>query len=578
LRVLTLIASLLIMTTLTASSAVGHPETEPDHGLNNETFATLWSGDVDITDTETYRNLTDGESALVALAAGTDIPLDEPPEAVEQWNRADIEAFPRTDHTRSVFPAVAPRENGTYLRDVTVSIFAVQPSTRTLTNPGETTLLVPPEGVVLGTTDYRVVIPVDDRVGSQRETWTLVSSNLVETRLLADSDFQSRSAGEKTPVLSYADLDTDDSRLTLTLETEAAVELSVLREERFERCRRVVINETTGETERRCRTRWRSNRETIRESVTVRDSIQVRPYALSVSGQRTRYPDDDIGLSLRYDDLWLGYETASGEVNGVWRFYVARDPAWDSLVTSTERGREERQHSLLHPLQIHAYPFEPGPTTDGTGVRLLGTDGVRLSAPDLPEYVALDTPPDVYETSFEVTTRVVGEPGRDDWPQVRARGLVRGVGVAPNDITYSEVPLHPSNLSLSVVNVIRETATIRVSLRDAESGAPIDTSRRAEAVYLGSRVITTDSEGVATVTIPRPSGGVTARYEPREWWRVQGEQAYLGDSQSVYVRGSALDGLSVLYTGGVPVALFLLGVFIIDRITHWGVWPPWRGL
>jgi hypothetical protein len=106
---------------------------------------------------------------------------------------------------------------------------------------------------------------------------------------------------------------------------------------------------------------------------------------------------------------------------------------------------------------------------------------------------------------------------------------------------------------------------------------PIDTSRRVEPVSLGSRVVTTDSDGVATATIPRPAGGVTARYEPREWW-IQGEQAYLPDSETVYVRGSALDGLSVLYTGGVPIALFLLGVFIIDRITHWGVWPPWRGL
>ncbi|WP_254831390.1 hypothetical protein [Haloglomus salinum] len=565
------------MTTLTASNAVGHPETEPDNGLDNETFATLWSGDVDITDTETYRNLMDGESALVALAAGTDIPLDEPPEAVEQWNRADIESFPRTDHTRSVFPVGAPRENGTYLTDVTVSVFAVQPSTRALTNPNATTLLVPPGGVVLGTTDYRVLVPVDDRVGSQRETWTLVSSHVVETRLLADGDLQSRSAGEKTPVLSYAGLDTDDSRVRLTLETEVAVELSVLREERFERCRQIVINETTGETERRCRMFWQSERETIRESVTVRDSTQVRPYTLSVTGQRTRYPDDDIGLSLRYDDLWLGYETASGEVNGVWRFYVARDPAWDTLVSAEESGRT-RAHSPLHPLQVHAYPFEPGPTTDGAGVRLLGTDGVRLASPELPEQVHLDTPPEVYETSFEVTTRVVGEPGRGDWPRVRPRGLVRGVGVSPDDIAYPEVVLHRSNLSLSVLNVTHETATIRVSLRDAESGAPIDTSRRTEPVYLGSRVITTDSDGLATVTIPRPAGGVTARYEPREWWRVQGEQAYLPDSETVYVRGAVVDGLSVLYTGGVPVALFLFAVFLIDRITHWGVWPPWRGL
>lgn len=565
------------MTTLTTSSAFGHPETEPDHGLDNETFATLWAGDVDLTDLETFREATANESDLVALAAGTDIPLDEPPEAVERWNRADLETFPDTDHTRSVFPVGAPRANGTYLKDVTVSVFAVQPSTRALTNPERTALLVPTEGVTLGTTDYRVRVPADDRTGSRRSTWTLVDSRIVETRLLADGELQARSNGDRTVRLAYDGLDTGDANVVFTLETEVGVELSVLRERQVRRCRTVVINETSGETERRCRWVWRSDHETVLETVTVRDSIEARPYSLAVSGQRTRYPDDDIGLSLRYHDSWLGYKIASGEVNGVWRFYVARDPVWDTLATSSESGATT-QHSPLHPLQVHAYPFEPGPTTDGPGVRLLGTDGVRLAAPDLPEHVRLDTPPEVYETSFEVTTRAVGEPGRGDWPRVRAHGLVRGVGVSSDDIAYSEVALHRSNLSLSIVNVTRETATIRISLRDAALGGPIDTSRRVEPVYLGSRVITTDADGLATVTIPRPAGGVTARYEPRDWWQVQGEQAYLGDSETVYVRGSAIDGLSVLYTGGVPIALFLLGVFLIDRITNWGVWPPWRGL
>lgn len=563
--------------TFTASSAVGHPETEPDHGIDNETFATLWSGDVDVTDPEAFREATVGQSPLVALAAGTDIPLDEPPAAVAQWNNGDLEKFPRTGLTESVFPVGAPRENGTYLKDVTVSIFAVQPSTLALTNPNTTTLLVPLDGTVLGTTDYRVLVPENTDTGAYRETWTLRESSIVETRLLADGKRQSGAFGDATPVLLYSNLSTASTRVTLTLEAEIVTELTVLREERVERCQSVVTNETTGQTERRCRTLWLSEREDIQETVTVRDSIEVRPYTLSVLGQRTRYPDGDIGLSLRYDDLWLGYETTSGEVNGVWRFYSARDPAWDTLVTSSESGATT-QHSPLHPLRVHAYPFEPGPTTTGASVRLLGTDGVRLAAPDLPEHVHLDTPPEVYETSFEVTTRVVSEPDETDWPVVRARGLVRGVSVAPDDIEYSEVDLHQSNLTLSVLNVTAETATVGISLRDAETGRPIDTKRRIEAVWLGSKQLTTGADGTATVTIPRPAGGLTARYEPRSWWRMQGEPAYLADSETVYVRGTAIEGLSVLYTGGVPIALFLLSVFLIDRVTRWKVWPPWRGL
>jgi hypothetical protein len=40
--------------TMLAIIGTGHPESETDHGVNNETFATLWAGDEDITDTDRF--------------------------------------------------------------------------------------------------------------------------------------------------------------------------------------------------------------------------------------------------------------------------------------------------------------------------------------------------------------------------------------------------------------------------------------------------------------------------------------------------------------------------------------------
>jgi hypothetical protein len=36
--------------------------------------------------------------------------------------------------------------------------------------------------------------------------------------------------------------------------------------------------------------------------------------------------------------------------------------------------------------------------------------------------------------------------------------------------------------------------------------------------------------------------------------------------------------LETFYQFAVPVALFLLGAFLLDRITGWPLWPPWRDL
>ena len=73
-------------------SALAHPKNETEYGIDERTFVALWSGDVD---GNVSVRASDGEVvALRQLANGTDIPLNSPPRAVEQWTRGNLEDFP----------------------------------------------------------------------------------------------------------------------------------------------------------------------------------------------------------------------------------------------------------------------------------------------------------------------------------------------------------------------------------------------------------------------------------------------------------------------------------------------------
>lgn len=69
-------------------------------------------------------------SASRQLAAGTDVPLDWPPEAVTRWNHGDHCEFPATNESVSIAPPDAARTNSTVIADAYVKLFAITPSTR----------------------------------------------------------------------------------------------------------------------------------------------------------------------------------------------------------------------------------------------------------------------------------------------------------------------------------------------------------------------------------------------------------------------------------------------------------------
>lgn len=554
------VALCVLAVALVAGPTTAHPPERSDHGLDPATFHALWSGDVDDGRDEPPRGTTGSVEAVRELAAVTDLPFDAPPVAVERWNRGDHGSFPAEGRSRSVHPPGAARSDGAYVRDAYAAVFAVQPSTRALVSRRDRPLYVAPRGVVLGTVDYRVHVPRAWSGPNRTVDWRLRDHGIIETRLRVDGDVVSTGAGTHTPRLRYALESGDDGRVRLTLEADVSVTLD-------RRVRTCGVHDNESDC-----IGWNVTRSRRSETLTVRESVAVVPYDLDVSGARARYPGGDRGLVLYKDRPWLGYTVPGGDVHGVWRFYVARDARWDELVTRSAEG-VSRAHSPLHPLQVHAFPIEPGPTASpGDRVTILETYGLLTVPPSLPGTVALDVIDVPYTQSLGIATRIEGG-STGDW-DVRAAGLVRGESVDVTRVDLREIPVHESELELEVVERGPDTVTVRVTLRDAETGAPIHTLAREGHVVVDGRRLETDATGTAVRTVPRPAGALAARYEPGPWWLV--DVGYVGDSTAVYVGGTVLDALGLLYELGVPVALFLAGVFVLDRATGWGVWPPWR--
>jgi hypothetical protein len=224
----------------------------------------------------------------------------------------------------------------------------------------------------------------------------------------------------------------------------------------------------------------------------------------------------------------------------------------------------------MHPLQVNAFPFEMGASASQGNATVLATDGRSYSAPSLPENVNLDTR-NSYPGTETIVTRVPG-----DVSTVRARGFVRGVGTTVDVDDLERVEVHRSNLTLSVVNESVNTTTVRISLRDEATGAPIDTSARDGYVVLAGERVNTSDGGTVTRTIRQPGAIVSARYEPGNWWNDA--PGYIGDRETISVGGPSLQLIATLFRFAIPVGLFGLAVYLVDRVAQWRIWPPWRGL
>jgi uncharacterized membrane protein YeaQ/YmgE (transglycosylase-associated protein family) len=545
------------------STAAAHPPHSAGHGVNQTTACTLWAGDTDLTNRTEYDSLVENDtSELCALAPLTDIPLDTPPKAVEEWNEGEAVKFGGTGSGRTEHPDGVTRHDGRFIRDAAVAIFAIQPSTRAHLSPSDKPLYVASQGRIFGTMDYRVRIPDDDSDGSHRTYWTLRSHSIRETSVEINDNAHQTAGGSQAP-----DFEFDLSGVAGGAhELGLSGEIRVLVHKRTQRC--VGIYDTQNNT---C-SDWEQQSDLIEDRVIVGDARRVVEYNLSVAGYRTAYPNGDWGLLVFKNRPWLGYSLPNGDVRGVWRFYVARDENWDTLTTRSENGKT-RRHSPMHPLQVHAFPVETGSTPDPTlEIEILEAFGGTESTPTLDSDVQLDIVDEPYTRSYGLATRIRTKD--HDFRAVTAYGLVRGSEISVDSGMLSDVELGQSNLTLDIQNQSANTVTVSATLVDDETGHPINTDGREGFVVLQGKRVNTTGKGTVTSTLTGEIGGVSARYVPGKWW--YSPTSYTGDTAVASVHGAEIVLMSILFEVGVPLSLLFLAWFIIGRMTGWDVWPPWR--
>jgi hypothetical protein len=281
----------LAMTATTFAPGVrGHPPTEPDHGVNETLFPLLWSGDDDrFVNESTYRNRTgENRTALEVLANGTDLPLDQPPEAVERWNRGDLEEVPETNRSVSIGPPGAQRSRAAYIRDAFVSIFAIQPSTSAHLAPKRQPLYVGDNGSVLSLVDYRIELYDDQTIDNVTHRFRLESHQIRGIRLYVNGVLENATFGAQTTTLGFDDLSAYPGRQhNLTVEADILVTVNRTRNECLDR----DANGTCQD--------WHNETRLVRSTHTVSDSRNVTSYRLGATGRIARYPSGAYGLHLQ---------------------------------------------------------------------------------------------------------------------------------------------------------------------------------------------------------------------------------------------------------------------------------------
>ena len=507
-----LMATLFVTSLVTGIVAADPPRPGTEgNGLSENESATLWSRDADnyITQEEYRQRYGETRSAVHQVANGTDITFKRPPGTAATWTRNDFEDLQARGPDTSVYPPHASLEDGVFIEDAHATVFAVQPSTRGHLESGETPLYIAPNGTIRGFVDYRVRVPNGSSSGNRTVEWSLTNHEIEEVRLQKDGETIARTDGSHTPAIYYQ-ID-DDWSATLTLEAEINVRLK-------KTIRTDVGNGTDVDVTYRT------------ESRNVSDSIAVEIYDLSAYPYYAEYPNGDAGVAIFQSRPWQGYtltEDGDARVRGVWRFYTARNTNWDPLVRSNRTASATVESDAI-PVYVHAYPSRIGPRAEPVrdGPEIIDIWGTDRPSPvgTIGETINIDIVNQSYTTTYGVAVRAENV----DRDALQVAGIVRGVNasiVAPD--AGSERQLRRSNLTVEVLQQNESQATLRIELRDNETGAPItldDSSRRYPIsrsarngyITIADHRVETNASGVAIVTINEP-GIYTARYHPGSW-------------------------------------------------------------
>lgn len=487
------------------------PDDGPAYGVENGTYQRLWSDDTDDAnlslDDFDGKNTTSKAAFVRRLTKSTDIPFEQPPQAVEDWNQGDINDYSHGNRKTSVHPAGASLEDGVYIKDAFVSIFAIQPSTVLHQGRG-TTQHIAPDGQVLAISDYRVIVPEDDHEGSHRERWDLLGTKVENVTLSADGRTLDTSRGHKT-TLEYSSL-SGSPRLTVT------AEITMQAREKVWEC--TDWNITTDD----CVGSWDHDVHKHDFSKTVSSSRDVDVNRLTgASGNRVRFEASDrTGAVINPDTAWSKI-TIEDEtrVRSNWWFYSAGTPGWRTMVSETATD-STRSESSVRPLRVHAYPSKVAPyvptnRTDGEGRKLTIEEAWGASeqpGPSLPSKIDLD-PANSYENadSIAVSSESVDD---ETFREVTVHGIVRG---QTRTLTLSKQRnVRETNLTLRVVDSNSSHATVHAIVTENASGDPITTGR----VEIGNESTTLNSSGVGVITLTNPPALVRGQYHPTEWWRT----------------------------------------------------------
>jgi len=507
-----LMAALFVTSLVTGVVAADPPRPGTEgNGLSENESATLWSRDADnyISQEEYRQRYGEDRTSVHQLANGTDITFKRPPATAATWTRNDFEDLDAGGSDTSVHPPHASLEDGVFIEDAHATVFAVQPSTRGHLESGETPLYIAPEGTMRGFVDYRIRVPEGDSSGSTTVDWSLTDHAIQEVRLKKDGETIARSDGSHTPVLDYQIEEGRSVRLSL----EADIYTELKKTTRIDRGNYtdVYVDYPT-------------------ETRTVSDSITVEIYDLSATTSYAEYPNGDTGVAIFQSRPWQGYTLTADtdtKVRGVWRFYTARDSNWDSLIRS-DRYSSDTVDSEAIPVYVHAYPSRIGPRAEPErdGPVITDTWGTERGSPvgTIGENVNIEVVDQSYTPTFGVAVRAETV----DRDALRVDGIVRGVSASLTEPeTGSERQLRRSNLSLTVVDKNSSHATLRVELRDNQTGEPIvlDTDGRLAPfggdirngyITVDDQRLVTDESGVALLTVDSP-GLYTATYHPGSW-------------------------------------------------------------
>ena len=509
-----------------------------DSGLNESEEATLWSN----TPPEQWDPDVGVDTPLHELAAETDLTFTEPPTTAHRWNNDAHETFETGDSDVSIHPVDAETKSNAYIRDAHVTMFSVTPSTRLYVESGDERLYVAPEGDLRGAIDYRIEVPADSTRNNRTWTWELRSHEIESVRLSVDDREIDSTDGTHRPAFEY-ELDGGERTFTVEARIEATLEETVQPPD---------SNRTATTTTRRT-------------SIEVQDTLTVEVYDFDAVATSITYPDDASGLSITQSQPWRGYTLdadGSMEIRGIWRFFTARNPGWQSVVEATASGTTTRDQYAL-PVGVYAYPsaFAPKAKPEGADPTIVQTWGVSHETPtdSLPENVAVEVVSDSYDETYGIAVQA----DDIDPSEVTVHGIVRDTDADLRSLFAESREMYATELSASIIERTETAATVLVELEDAETGEPIELTDTGSSpgvsrvqsghIELASQRVQTDANGEATVELTEP-GAYSARYEPAPWVNVR--PAYVGDT--AVVRWHPLTTPTAWLTMGVRFGMYVL--------------------